>query len=82
MKEQLVTQLKAQVTDLKRLIEFLQGPAEKKCQCSESTKSGSKHINHDHRGTRENASASKPLQLKEKNVINYIKLNIYVDRNL
>nr|CAG4636907.1 EOG090X03YR [Ceriodaphnia reticulata] len=66
MKEQLVTQLKTQVTDLERFIEFLQGPAEKKCQCSETTKPGNKnfHINHDHRG---NASASKPLQLKEKN---------------
>ena len=69
MKEQLVTQLKTQVTDLERFIEFLQGPAEKKChQCSE-TKPGNKHINHDHRGTRGEASASKPLQLNEKNVI-------------
>ena len=33
MKEQLVTQLKTQVTDLERFIEFLQGPAEKKCPC-------------------------------------------------
>ncbi len=75
MKEQLVTQLKTQVTDLERFIEFLQGPAEKKCQCTETSKPGSKplHINHHHRG---NASASKPLELKEKNVI---KLNnIYV----
>lgn len=38
MKEQLVTQLKTQITDLERFIEFLQGPSTNKpvgsCHCS------------------------------------------------
>lgn len=36
MKEQLVAQLKTQITDLERFIEFLQGPAESanSCHCS------------------------------------------------
>ena len=35
MKEQLVTQLKTQITDLERFIEFLQGPADvNQCHCS------------------------------------------------
>nr|CAG4650872.1 EOG090X03YR [Simocephalus serrulatus] len=66
MKEQLVTQLKTQVTDLERFIEFLQGPAENKCQCSASPKpcSKSSHISRNIRGK---ASASTPLQLDGKN---------------
>jgi hypothetical protein len=72
MKEQLVTQLKTQVTDLERFIEFLQGPAENKCPCDCSgtpkrgTASKFSHINHGNRG--KSSSSPEPLQLNEKRV--------------
>ena len=73
MKEQLVAQLKTQVTDLERFIEFLQGPAEKKCQCIASPKPSSK-LGHSH-ANRSGVSTSKPLRLSEKNVIPKISVN-------
>ncbi|KAI9560818.1 hypothetical protein GHT06_011770 [Daphnia sinensis] len=68
LKEQLVTQLKTQVTDLERFIEFLQGPAESKCQCSGTTKSatGSKFSRVNRGGRASNSSSPEPLQLNEK----------------
>ncbi len=79
MKEQLVTQLKTQVTDLERFIEFLQGPAEKKCpcECSGTPKPGTaskfSHINHGNSGKR--SSSPEPLQLNEKRVRKKLQYN-------
>nr|CAG4649227.1 EOG090X03YR [Scapholeberis mucronata] len=68
MKEQLVTQLKTQVSDLERFIEFLQGPpTEKKCECCSTTsKSGYKPL-HQNQHDREKGFSSKPLELNGKN---------------
>lgn len=70
MKEQLVTQLKTQVSDLERYIEFLQGPAEKQC-CPHA---GGSHPNkptpkfNPKSNEQGQFSSAKPLQLNEKNV--------------
>ena len=71
MKEQLVSQLKTQITDLERFIEFLQGPAEtQQDHCRNCAKTG-KHPfckpSSSRVGPGEKGSG-KPLQLNEKNV--------------
>ena len=71
MKEQLVNQLKTQITDLERFIEFLQGPAENQCHnCAKSGQHVACKPPPPSRIDRDNVSSSsgKPLQLKEKNV--------------
>lgn len=70
MKEQLVTQLKTQVSDLERYIEFLQGPAEKQC-CSHGGQSHpTKPIAKFNTKSNERGqfSSAKPLEVNEKNV--------------
>ena len=78
MKEQLVTQLKTQVQDLERYIEFLQGPAEKQCAHSCSHESHpAKSTDKYHPMSNVNGkqySSAKPVQLNEQNV-NLIQFN-------
>lgn len=76
MKEQLVSQLKTQITDLERFIEFLQGPAETQQEhCRNCAKTG-KHPFCKPSSSRVlgDKGSGKPLQLNEKNV-NYISIN-------
>jgi len=70
MKEQLVSQLKTQITDLERFIEFLQGPAETQQEhCRNCAKTG-KHPFCKPSSSRVGGDkgSGKPLQLNEKNV--------------
>nr|CAG4643118.1 EOG090X03YR [Ilyocryptus agilis] len=75
MKEQLVAQLKTQISDLERFIGFLQGPAESHCHgCAtknkpipSEVKHGSKPSNYSSRSNN-SSSSTKPVQLKGKNV--------------
>jgi len=69
MKEQLVTQLKTQVSDLERYIEFLQGPAEKQC-CPHGASHPTKPIAKFNTKSNERGhmSSAKPLKLNENNV--------------
>nr|CAG4637708.1 EOG090X03YR [Chydorus sphaericus] len=76
MKEQLVSQLKTQITDLERFIEFLQGPAETQQEhCRNCAKTG-KHPFCKPSSSRVGGDkgSGKPLQLNEKNVT-YISIN-------
>nr|CAG4646160.1 EOG090X03YR [Macrothrix elegans] len=66
MKEQLVSQLKTQVSDLERFIEFLQGPAEKKTSCK-CTSSFSCRLLERNEAEARNLSTAKPLQLGGNN---------------
>lgn len=63
MKEQLVAQLKTQITDLERFIQFLQDPAGNKCNCCPEIKKKT-HPTANVNSRTNTASKRRPLNLE------------------